>query len=57
MSMIVDGLDAGDFRGQLRVNIRSDAGFGGRHTFTTHTSECQKNEGALHSSLFYDKSE
>ena len=54
MSMIVDGLDPGDFRGQLRVDVRSNAGFNGRHMLAGHAGECQKNEGALHSPLFYD---
>ena len=54
MSVIVDGLDPGDFRGQLRVDSGRDAGFGGRHTLTGHNGECQKNQSELHSPLFYD---
>src|SRR5580692_9986149 len=49
MSMIVDSLDSGDFRGQSRVDSRMDAGFSLRHTLTRRTGECQKNQSALHS--------
>src|SRR5580698_10017395 len=53
MGVVVDRFDAGDLRGEFRVDLPVRAGFDRRHALAGHSCKREEKKGELHSPLIW----